>query len=123
MEEGLFILLIILVSVFFMIALRKSDSKKSFRSVIEPQLKEHNLKYISEEDSGLNTGPFPSVEIKIGAPQIRIFGMNMERSVYRIVTIENSNGNQGEIWAKIDLSGIFKPKVEFRPPLNEVSRI
>ncbi len=96
----------IAIVVYIFIAQRRH--KKKYREQIKPVLEAHGLKYISEKYPGVfKIGPFPKFEVKIGRPQSKFLGISGEYSEYRIITVEDAEENQYEIWAKIEYE-IFK---------------
>ena len=118
----IFVVILFVVLAFITGYIRwKWDKTKDFQDVIRPLLKIHGLNFTRSEYPGLfQVGPFKKVTIEIGKPQINNGAIQYERTHYRKVFVTKENGEQIEIWAKIETGWFKKPSVIFDPLLEEV---
>ena len=74
--------------------------RRDHRNDLEPILKTHGLTFVSARWPGsFKVGPFPKFEIEVGRPQSRVGGIRGEYNEYRIITVQDSQGNLHELWA------------------------
>jgi len=97
------------------------NKRKSFKELIEPQLKRFGMQYIKSEYPGIfKVGPFKKIEIEIGKLQINNGTTQYEKTYYRKVTVLTKNKSKVEIWAKIETGWFKDDSVEFSPKLNNI---
>ena len=76
---------------------------KDHREDLQPILAEEGLIYVTSRWPGMfKVGPFPKFEVEVGRPQSRIGGIRGEYDEYRIVTVQDSQGNIFETWARLE---------------------
>ena len=59
-------------------------------------------------------GPFPKFEIEVGHPQSRVGGIRGEFDEYRIVTVQDSQGNLHELWANLEFELFHLQRIRWR---------
>jgi hypothetical protein len=85
------------------IVITRRRHSRDHRKDVESILAAHGLPFVSAKWPGMfNVGPFPKFEIEAGRPQSRIGGIRGEYDEYRIVTVQDSQGNTHELWAKLE---------------------
>ena len=98
---GIGVLVVSGLAVQLLIAQRRH--RRDHRKELEPILKTHGFAFVSARWPGrFKVGPFPKFEIEVGRPQSRIGGIRGEYDEYRIVTFQDSKGNNHELWAKLE---------------------
>ena len=88
---------------------------RDHRKDLEPILKTHGLTFVSASWPGrLNVGPFPKFQIEVGRPHSRVGGIRGEYDEYRIVTVQDSQGNLHELWAKLEFELFRLHRIRWR---------
>jgi hypothetical protein len=76
---------------------------RDHRKDVESILASHGLIFVSARWPGMfKVGPFPKFEIEVGHLQSRVGGIRGEYDEYRIVIVQDSEGNTHELWAKLE---------------------
>jgi hypothetical protein len=63
-------------------------------------------------------GPFPKFEVEAGRPQSRFAGIRGEYDEYRIVTVQDSNGQIIEMWARLEFELFRLRRIRWRVENN-----
>ena len=88
---------------------------RDHRKDLEPILKTHGLTFVSASWPGrFKVGPFPKFEIEVGRPQSRVGGIRGEFDEYRIVTVQDSEGNLHELWANLEFELFRLRRIRWR---------
>ena len=88
---------------------------RDHRKDLEPILKTHGLTFVSASWPGrFKVGPFPKFEIEVGRPQSRVGGIRGEFDEYRIVTVQDSQGNLHELWANLEFELFRLRRIRWR---------
>ncbi len=89
--------------------------RRDHRADIEPILSAHGLAFVSARWPGMfKVGPFPRFEIISGRPQSRVGGIRGEYDEYRIVTVQDSQGKNHEIWALLEFELFCLRRIRWR---------
>ena len=89
---GIGLLMVGVLAVQLVITRRRHG--RDHRKELEPILNAHGLAFVSARWPGRSkVGPFPKIEIEVSRPQSRVGGIRGEYTEYRIVTVQDSQGN------------------------------
>lgn len=96
-----------------------TGTKRDFNPFFKQQLAKFGLTLMTSEYPGLfKVGPFKKFEIEFGKPQINGGVIRYERTYYRKIKAKMKNGNEIEIWAKIETGWFKETTVEYIPKLK-----
>ena len=63
---------------------------------------------------GSGSLPFPKFEVEYGRPQTRVGGLCGEYREYRVVTFEDADGRQHEVWALVEFEMFSFRRIRLR---------
>lgn len=94
---------LVAVCIAIQLFIKRRRHGRDHRTHLEPILATHGLTFVSARWPGMfKVGPFPKLEIEVGRPRSRVGGIRGEYDEFRIVTVQDAQGNIHELWAKLE---------------------
>ena len=107
--------LLVIGGLAFQLVITRRRHGRDHRKDLEPILAAHGLAFVSARWPGrLKVGPFPKFEIEVGRPQSRAGGIRGEYDEYRIVRVQDLQGDSHELWAKIEFELFRLRRIRWR---------